>query len=300
VGIGIGCAYVPAVGAVQPWFQRRRGLASGIAVAGIGGGTLAVPPLVAVLIEWAGWRPTYLALAVVTLVAGGIAALLLDNRPDRRGIGPDGDPIRPTTAAARAPGLDLRAASRTRPFRLMLLVGFCNSFGIFVPFVHLSVDAIDHGVAPTAAATLIGLIGAGSLAGRFALGAVADRIGRRHGLALTVLGQASMFLLWVAADSYPVFVTFAIGYGLCYGGFVALVPSVCMDYFGGRSIGAVLGTIYSGVAIGCLVGAPITGFAYDFTGSYSWPLIGWAITTALGALAAARLPAPRPPTTATS
>src|SRR5437899_7541600 len=55
VGLGVGCAYVPAIGAVQRWFVRRRGFASGIAVSGIGGGTLAMPPLASLLSGVLGW-----------------------------------------------------------------------------------------------------------------------------------------------------------------------------------------------------------------------------------------------------
>ncbi|WP_333903789.1 MFS transporter, partial [Achromobacter insolitus] len=55
VGLGVGCAYVPVIGAVQRWFLRRRGLASGLAVSGIGVGTLLVPPLAAELIGLWGW-----------------------------------------------------------------------------------------------------------------------------------------------------------------------------------------------------------------------------------------------------
>ena len=62
VGLGVGCSYVPAVGAVQRWFVRRRGFASGLAVSGIGVGTLVMPPLAASLITALGWRDAYLLL----------------------------------------------------------------------------------------------------------------------------------------------------------------------------------------------------------------------------------------------
>src|SRR5882757_7057803 len=65
VGLGIGCAYVPAVGAVQRWFVRRRGFASGLAVSGIGVGTLVMPRLATLLIEALGWRGAYLALSAI-------------------------------------------------------------------------------------------------------------------------------------------------------------------------------------------------------------------------------------------
>lgn len=291
VGIGIGLSYVPAVGAVQPWFRRRRGFASGIAVTGIGAGTLAVPPAVAVLIEALGWRATYLALAAMTVAVGGIAALLLDNRPDRHGALPDGDGG-PADIPAEGPGILFRASLQTRPFRLLCWVAALASFGVFVPFVHLTPDAIDKGISPTAAAALIGLIGAGSIAGRFALGLLADRIGRRFGLAATLAAQSGLLAFWTVSDGYWSLAFFAVGYGLAYGGFVALVPSVCMDYFGARAIGAILGTIYSGVAIGSLLGPPLTGFAYDVTGSYVVPLLACSAGTALATATAMLLPDP--------
>ena len=71
VGLGVGCAYVPAIGAVQRWFVRRRGFASGLAVSGIGVGTLVMPPLASFFIETLGWRGAYLALGVLAAVLGG-------------------------------------------------------------------------------------------------------------------------------------------------------------------------------------------------------------------------------------
>src|SRR6202000_3161529 len=79
VGLGVGCAYVPAIGAVQRWFVRRRGFASGLAVSGIGVGTLVMPPLASLLIGRFGWRAAYLALGVLALVIGGGMALFIEN-----------------------------------------------------------------------------------------------------------------------------------------------------------------------------------------------------------------------------
>src|ERR1700694_5544345 len=65
VGLGVGCAYVPAMGAVQRWFVRRRGFDSGRAVSGVGVGTLVMPPLAALLIEAFGWRAAYVVLGAL-------------------------------------------------------------------------------------------------------------------------------------------------------------------------------------------------------------------------------------------
>ena len=64
VGLGVGCSYVPVLGAVQRWFVRRRGFASGLAVSGIGVGTLVMPPLAALFIAALGWREAYLVLGM--------------------------------------------------------------------------------------------------------------------------------------------------------------------------------------------------------------------------------------------
>src|SRR5450432_2772439 len=114
VGLGVGCAYVPAVGAVQRWFVRRRGFASGLAVSGIGVGTLVMPPLATLLIETFGWRGAYLALGILAAVIGGGMALLLENDPRARGLNPDGDPLPPGAASASAEGTSIREAIRSR------------------------------------------------------------------------------------------------------------------------------------------------------------------------------------------
>src|SRR5580692_4685880 len=113
VGLGVGCAYVPAIGAVQRWFVRRRGFASGIAVSGIGVGTLVMPPLASLLIETLGWRGAYLTLGTLAAIVGGGMALLIENNPRDRGLGPDGDPPPSDAPPARPQGNSVRDAIRS-------------------------------------------------------------------------------------------------------------------------------------------------------------------------------------------
>lgn len=91
VGVGIGFSYVPSVGVLQRWFVRRRGLATGLAVAGIGVGTLAAPPFCRLLVESLGWRETFQVLSAGVLLLGLLAAWLLFPNPMVRGLYPDGD-----------------------------------------------------------------------------------------------------------------------------------------------------------------------------------------------------------------
>src|SRR5258707_5190016 len=179
VGLGVGCAYVPAIGAVQRWFVRRRGFASGLAVSGIGIGTLVMPPLASLLIESLGWRGAYLALGALAATVGGGLALLIENDPRDRGLGPDGDPLRSGVQLAHPEGASVSEAIRSRRFISLYAACLICSLGVFVPFVHLVPYAGDHGVAPSSAVLLLGVIGIGSTAGRFFLGGLADRMGRQ-------------------------------------------------------------------------------------------------------------------------
>ena len=169
VGLGVGCAYVPAIGAVQRWFVRRRGFASGLAVSGIGVGTLVMPPLASLLIETLGWRGAYLVLGGLAAAVGAGLALLIENDPCDRGLGPDGDPRPSGAPSVQQEGMSVRDAVRSHRFLGLYASCLICSFGVFVPFVHLVPYARDHGVAPASAVLLLGVIGVGSTAGRFSL-----------------------------------------------------------------------------------------------------------------------------------
>jgi MFS family permease len=95
VGVGVGIAYVPSVGAVQRWFIRQRGFASGLAVAGIGLGTLLMPPIAAALIPRFGWRWAYTIFGIAVLLIMVPASWLIEHSPDAHGLAPDGDPPSP-------------------------------------------------------------------------------------------------------------------------------------------------------------------------------------------------------------
>src|SRR5205814_4132402 len=129
VGLGMGCAYVPAIGAVQRWFVRRRGFASGLAVAGIGVGTLVMPPLASLLIGSFGWRGAYLALGALALVLGCGMALLIENDPSGRGLNPDGDELAARTV--QAGGAAVGEAIRSGRFISLYVACLICSFGVF-------------------------------------------------------------------------------------------------------------------------------------------------------------------------
>jgi MFS family permease len=214
-----------------------------------------------------------LALGALAMVVGVGMALLIENDPRDRGLGPDGDSPLPQAATARPEGFTVRDAVRTRRFAGLYVTCLISSFGLFVPFVHLVPYALDHGVPNASAVLLLGAIGVGSTAGRFFLGGLADRMGRAQTMLLMSTGMALSLLVWATSGGFRGLAVFAFFYGAFYGGFVALLPALVMDYFGGRNISAIIGVLYTSVAFGTLVGPAAAGYAFDISRSYLLPIL---------------------------
>ena len=269
VGVAVACGYVPMVAVVSGWFERRRALAVGVAVAGIGVGTLAGAPLAATLIAEYGWRRAHLLLALggsVLLVVAAVAA--------RR-------PPRPVGEEPWA----LRDVVRTREFRAMYVATFLASIALFVPFVYLPTAALANGVSPVAAAALIGVIGVASVVGRLVIGALADRVGRVRTFQASFAVLAASFLIWLVGGSWPWLSAFAVVLGTGYGGWIALQPTVLAQLFGTRGLGGLVGLVYTAAGVGALVGPPLAGVLVDATGGYRWAIAAAGVA-GLGAFVA--------------
>ncbi|MDK3256975.1 MFS transporter [Blastococcus capsensis] len=266
VGIGVACAYVPMVAVVSGWFERRRTLAIGVAVTGIGLGTLTVAPLAAALIGEVGWRNTHLVLGLAGAVVL-VACALVVTRP----------PVQASPAA-----LTLREAVRNRDYRRLYLASGLMAVALFVPFVHLPGYAEEAGVDPVAAAALVGVIGAASTAGRLLLGVIAARTGTLRAFQGCFLTMGASFALWSVGGGYGVLLTFAVVLGVGYGGFVAIGPAVVAERFGTTRLGGLLGVLYTSAGIGSAVGAPLAGAAVDAFGSYA-PAIAGCLALGLAA-----------------
>jgi predicted MFS family arabinose efflux permease len=254
VGLGVACGYVPMVSAVGGWFERQRATALGVAVAGIGMGTMAGAPLAARLIEATSWRTTYVIFAI-----GGAALMLLAATAAERG------PAAVAVDRPRPLGELLRIADFARLYASTIFA----SLGLFVPFVFIASYAEERGTSEVAAALLLGLIGGASIVGRLGLGALADRLGatRLYQMSFTVM--AGSHLIWlVAGDRFAMLILYAVVLGVGYGGFIALAPAVTALRFGIDGLGGVLGTLYTAAGVGSLFGPPLAGvlrdeFGYD-------------------------------------
>ncbi|HNT37651.1 MAG TPA: MFS transporter [Rubrivivax sp.] len=276
LGVGIALVYTPAIACVQPWFTRRRGMAAGLASAGIGAGTLIGPLMVAALLAWSDWRVTLRVVAAVVLLLGLAATLLLQRAPA-------------ATAGARAvAGTPLREALASPSFRWLYAMALLASPAMFIPFAHVSAAARDLGIDELRAVGLVGLIGVGSLAGRFVIGSFADRLGRARTLVLMQGSLGLSLVLWALAGGYAAMAVFAVWMGLSYGGIVSLMPAFVMDRFGARAVSSLVGILYTGAALGNLGGPVLAGAVFDHSGSYQGVIWACLALSALATWAAAK------------
>lgn len=279
VGIGVACAYVPMVAAVGGWFDTKRTNALGLAVAGIGVGTLIMAPLAERLIDAYGWRTTYVILAIGAGVLMTLA-LLGANRPPRS---PDAAPPPPILGVVRA----------SRDFWVLYVAMFLMTLVLFVPFVFLGDYLKQRDVAGTAG-WLVGTIGICSVIGRLGFGVIARKwslVGLYRGCYLVV---GASFGLWIAAgSSYGLLLVYAVVLGVSYGGFIALSPAVAAIIFGPVGLGGILGLLYTGAGIGGLVGPPLMGALIDGLGYTPTLLIAAALGIGSGLVLLLLSPATR-------
>lgn len=247
VGIGVGCAYVPMVATVGGWFERDRTKAMGVAVAGIGLGTLVGAPLAKRLVLSYGWRTTFVILGI-----GSAALLALASLGARR----------PPGSGAQDSPPPLRVLLNDARFLWLYTSMVFLSCGLFVPMVYLDDYLESRGKA--GGALLIGIIGATSVVGRLALGAIAAKADLMRLYQLCVAALGASYVIWIVAGSnYTVLVIFAICMGTAYGGWIALSPAVIAHLFGPVGLGGVLGALYTSAGIGGLIGPPVIGVLID-------------------------------------
>ncbi len=275
-------AFLPA------WFERKRGLAVGIATSGIGFGMLVIVPLVERSIAAFGWRSAYLFLAgIVLLVVCPLNAIFSRRSPSELNLNPDGDlaemqagrPVNfmimkviDTEWANR--DWTLRTALQTRRFWFLVATFFCLSYAYQGTLLHSVSAMVDTGSARQTAAAYFGLLGIAGSVGKILFGSLSDRIGReRSNTVGGITAAAGIICLIYSNPANSILpVLFALLFGLGYGAAAPLMPSVSADIFIGRSFGLIFGMISLGSGAGGALGSYITGLLRDLFGGYVIPL----------------------------
>ena len=268
VGVGVACGYVPMLAVVGGWFEKRRAAALGVAVTGVGLGTLVVAPLAASLINHYGWRQTYVIFGIASTVGLLLCGCLTPRPPSPNG---------------QQPGLYLRELVKMPVFGYLYFSGFFITLALFVPFVFLVSYAKTQGIDEIAAASLVGIIGGASIAGRLGFGALGDKISRIHLYQSTFIIVSFSSLIWLfSSNSFTLLILYAVLLGGGYGGFIVLSPAVAAELFGLIGLGTILGATYTAAGIGGLLGPTLAGYLIDKSGSYNSAIIAAMIFAFFG------------------
>lgn len=295
VGIGLSTHDVITLSTVACWFDKRRGMMSGIVKIGTGAGQLVVPMSAAALIAFQGWRNAYILIGGSALVILVAVALVFRRDPREIGQFPDGQSRDPESRAIADtnPGISLKEACGTLQFRILCLAEFMAFFCLFTMIVHTVPYATDIGLPAATAAAVLSTIGGVSMLGRFVMGSALDKIGGKNALMVCfILLLTSLIWLQTARTGWMLFV-FAAVYGFAHGGFFTVMSPLVAELFGIGSHGLIFGMVLAAGTIGATIGPLLAGRIFDMTGSYQlmflilsgMALIGLAIVFMLQPLA---------------
>jgi MFS family permease len=269
VGIGMSGIWAPLLSLLARWFKERRGLITGIVIAGGGIGALAGPPVITRLIEISDWRTAFLILGSTALVIIVLAAQFLKRDPALSGQSPYvSNEGKEQALESEISGFSLKEASATMQFWLVFSMLFCLAFFTFSVMVHIVPHAIDLEIQALTASSILAIIGGTSIIGNFVMGRVCDRIGPRYVFIISfILMAASLFWLAYAGELWGLYL-FAVIFGFNHGGNATAQTPIIARLFGLSAVGSIFGAASFGFTIGGAMGPILTGYIYDVTLSY--------------------------------
>jgi len=270
LGVGRGCCIVPLVSTVPRWFEEKRGMAIGIAVAGIGLGGIIWPPLAQWLISSYGWPRAFFILGLITFALITPLAQLIKQSPERAGVKAYGEAVAviEEQSVALTSDIPVNQVIRASRFWVLGLLQFCFIFSVQVLTVHIAPYAQDIGFSKVVAASFLSVIAGASAFGRLFMGFISDRAGGRLALSACLV-MAILALIWLQfAQEAWMFYLFAVAFGLAWGGMVPLTTVVTAELFGLKYLGALIGSMLLIGSVGGSLGAPLAGTIFDITEGY--------------------------------
>ncbi len=295
--IGISCvAWIPNQTLISNWFTRKRGMAMGTTLAGIGFGGLAMPPLAGFVMAEFGWRVAFAVLgSLVLFIVVTVTLAVVRSRPADVGLLPDGEPVTSeeergslidgTRGVAGAAGLSLAESVRTGAFWLLSLGHVLWTFGSMSIIAHLPAFLSDQGFEAQLAATVAGIAIGVSVVGRLTFGVLADRFSKRRIISSTLILQALAVLCLFRIESFWALPGFVILFGMGLGGGAVLIPLLVGECFGLRAFGKVLGVVTISATLGAATGPVVTGRIFDVTGNYKLAFILHVVSFTASAVA---------------
>jgi MFS family permease len=260
-GIGCGLGYISPVSTLVKWFPDRRGMATGMAIMGFGGGAFLAGYLNVFLMDRIGVANTVMALGAGYLVIMLIGSRLLARPP--AGWKPEGwnPPPNTTNAMISDRSVTRNDAIRTTQFYLLWGILFINvtaGIGILAQASPMMQDMFHR--APLEAAAVVSLISIFNASGRFAWASASDYIGRRNTYTIFFVAQFIIFLLipgLASSGNWIVFEAALFAVFTMYGGGFATIPAFLADIFGPENVGAIHGALLTAWSAAAVAGPVI-------------------------------------------
>jgi len=278
IAMASGPAPVPYGVVISHWFNRRRGLALGLSMMGIGIGSVVVPILAQHLITAFGWRTAFAIFGgAVLLIPLPVIAALLENDPGQRNLLPDGDE---KDQASHPPqqnkqGLSWHEIWHSPTFWMLICIFSLTGATVHGAVLHLSAIFTDKDVTAERAATATSLVGAAVIVGRLGSGFLLDYFFAPRVAILfygaTTLGVA--ILCTGHLGNVALVASFLVGLGM--GAEVETMGYMVSRYFGLRAFGTAYGYTFGAFMISGSAGVLLMGFGYDRFHSYTVPLAGF-------------------------
>jgi MFS transporter, OFA family, oxalate/formate antiporter len=271
-GIGTGLGYIVPVATLLKWFPDKRGLATGMAVTGFGGGALLTAPIATVLIQSTSVLTTFLILGFVYLIAVVGAGSIMRNPPD--GWKPAGWQPTKAQVAQRAPkDYELKEAVKSWQWYALWTLLFLNvTAGIALISQAAAMAEEITKVSSLVAAGLVGIFAIANGVGRLAWAWLSDIIGRKWVFLVMYLLQAALFFSLPLTNSFAVFAALGFVIILCYGGGFGTMPAFTADYFGSKRVGAIYGLMLTAWGFASVLGPVLIAYIYENTGTYTLAL----------------------------
>jgi MFS family permease len=276
IAVGMSGGFVPLMSTIARWFDKRRGLMTGLVLAGGGLGQAVFPPLATWLIAEYDWRRSYVIFGVGVFVMLAMLALFLKRDPAQMGLLPYGARSQTTTGRS-LPGtvqvVSLKQAMGTRMFWQYALAIIFVQFGIGMMVVHAAPHGMDLGMEAAAAATVVTTFAGVGVGARVVFGGITDRIGGKWVMAMSCAVVGVSLLAISAVHSIPGFYALAAVFGLGFGSFVSSMSPLAAQLFGLGHHGAIFGVATFGATIGGGLGPLMAGAIFDSTGTYTLAFI---------------------------
>lgn len=271
-GIGLGLGYIVPVATLVKWFPDRRGMITGIAVAGFGAGALITAPVATRLIASVGVLKTFAILGVAYFFGVTIPALFMKDPP--AGFAPAG--WKPSAAQTRqrvARDYTLgEALGKWQWYALWAMLFLNTSAGISIISQAAPMAQEITRVTALAAAGMVSIISIANGTGRFLWAWLSDAIGRRAVFFTMFLLQAILFWAMPHVTGFGLFTTLAFIVLLCYGGGFGTMPAFATDYFGPSNIGSIYGLMLTAWGFAGVLGPMLIARIRQDTGHYSGAL----------------------------